>query len=166
MVDEKKGKGAEKSAYLGKREELEIYGHKFQVRGLTLGEGLDFSDVVAKLFVKGINLSKGTGQVDENGNEIASLDTGTLNDIVSNSRSDVDRIEKLLCKVTEKPEGFFQEQPPEFFAGILSSVIEMTNIKVVQENFTKMVAKLGVKEIIGKAAAKVPGATLPDLSVN
>ena len=155
MTEEKKiDKSAEKKAYLGKTDEIDIIGQKFQVRGLTLGEGLDFSDVIAKLFVKGINLSK----------EGETLDTAKLNSVVSDSRKDIDRIETLLCKVTEKPEGFFQEQPPEFFAGILTKVIEMTNIKVVQENFTKMLGKLEIGKLISGVAEKVPGATSPDSS--
>ena len=149
-------KVAEKSVYLGKKEEISILDQKFQVRGLTLGEGLEFSDVIAKLFVKGLGLSKG-----EEG-----LDVDKLNSLVADSKSDIARIEQMICKVTGKPEGFFQEQPPEFFAGILTKVIEMTNIKVVQENFTKMVGKLEVGKLIKSIIEKVPGATSPDLSVN
>jgi len=154
MADVKKV--SEKAVYLGKRDEVEIVGQKFQVRGLTLGEALDFSDIVAKLFVKGINLSKG-----EEG-----LDIEKLNSLVADSRTDITRIEELLCKVTNNPEGFFQEQPPEFFAGILTKVIEMTNIKVVQENFTKMAEKLEIKKFISNAATKLGGDILPPSSAN
>jgi len=135
MADEKKV--SEKAVYLGKREEVEIVGQKFQVRGLTLGESLDFSDVVAKLLVKGISLGR-----EED------LDLGKFGNVVTDSSGDIARLEDLLCKVTGKAKGFFHSQPPEFFAGILQKVVEMTNIKVVQENFTKMAEKIGIIKLL------------------
>lgn len=123
--------------YLGTKEKLDVNGNEFDIRGLTLEEGIEFSDVMGKV------IARVMGMVDTEGN----FNSASLGSFVPTSKNELEKLEALLCKITGKPKRFFLSQDPSFFSSVLLKVVSMTNLEKAGSDFTKMTEKMGLPPV-------------------